>query len=201
MFSKTNDDINDSEIKSEDEEKSESINSENNSIVTTENIKENDDKDKKCKNNDTDKVIEKEMKLDKNNYDNILKSKNNINKYIKNDKNKIIKKIPNYPILICNKIDLDYYSILIYNLNLIQSLTFINLNKIVKILKYEKINLFFYFKTKNLNEIWIKNKILREEIDKKSKEMLNLQLIQIKIEGFGVLVNDFYEDLKGKYHK
>ena len=31
--------------------------------------------------------------------------------------------------------------------------------------------------------------------------MLNLQLIQIKIEGFGVLVNDFYEDLKGKYHK
>ena len=57
---------------------------------------------------------------------------------------------------------------------MIQSLTFINLNKIVKILKYEKINLFFYFKTKNLNEIWIKNKILREEIDKKSKEMLNL---------------------------
>ena len=57
---------------------------------------------------------------------------------------------------------------------MIQRLTFINLNKIVKILKYEKINLFFYFKTKNLNEIWIKNKILREEIDKKSKEMLNL---------------------------
>lgn len=110
MFSKTNDDINDSEIKSEDEEKSESINSENNSIVTTENIKENDDKDKKCKNNDTDKVIEKEMKLDKNNYDMILKSKNNINKYIKNDKNQFIKKIPNYPILIGNKIDLDYYS-------------------------------------------------------------------------------------------
>ena len=28
----------------------------------------------------------------------------------KNDKNQIIKKIPNYPILIGNKIDLDYYS-------------------------------------------------------------------------------------------
>ena len=66
---------------------------------------------------------------------------------------------------------MDYYSIVIYNL--IQSLTFINLNKIVKILKYEKINLFFYFKTKNLNEIWIKNKILREEIDKRSKEISN----------------------------
>ena len=45
----------------------------------------------------------------------------------------------------------------------------------------------------------IKNKILRKEIDKRSKEISNL-LIQIKIEGFGALVNDFY-DLKGKYHK
>ena len=50
------------------------------------------------------------MKLNKNNYDNILKSENNINKFIKNVKNEIIKKIPNYPILIGNKINLDYYS-------------------------------------------------------------------------------------------
>ena len=110
MLYKTITDINDNDIKSEDEEKSESNNSENNSLVTTKKIKENDDKDKKGKNNDTDKIIEKEMKLNKNNYDNILKSENNINKYIKNVKNEILKKIPNYPILIGNKIDLDYYS-------------------------------------------------------------------------------------------
>ena len=43
----------------------------------------------------------------------------------------------------------------------------------------------------------IKNKILRKEIDKRSKEISNL-LMRIKI---GSLVNHFYEDLKGKYHK
>ena len=31
------------------------------------------------------------MKLNKNNYDNILKSENNINKYIKNFKTKLLK--------------------------------------------------------------------------------------------------------------
>ena len=140
MLYKTITDINDNDIKSEDEEKSESNNSENNSLVTTKKIKENDDKGKKGKNNDTDKIIEKEMKLNKNNYDNILKSENNINKFIKNVKNEIIKKIPNYPILIGNKINLDYYSdiyryLYVTNNNLKISKYSNSINKIKNIVK------------------------------------------------------------------
>ena len=43
------------------------------------------------------------------------------------------------------------------------------------------------------------NKILRKEIDKRSKEISNL-VNKNKNWRFGTLVNDFY-DLKGKYHK
>ena len=43
------------------------------------------------------------MKLNKNNYDKILKSENNINKYIKNVKNEIIKKYLIIPYLLVIK--------------------------------------------------------------------------------------------------
>ncbi len=45
-----------------------------------------------------------------------------------------------------------------------------------------------------------KNKILREEIDKRTKEISN-PVNKNKNKEFESLVNDFYEDLKIKYHK
>jgi len=104
------DNTNGNKNKPENEEKSKLDNSENKGIVSAEIIKENNDFDIIGKENANAEENEKDLKFDKNTYDNILKSKNNLTKYIKNEKNIIVKKIPNYPILIGNKIDLDYYT-------------------------------------------------------------------------------------------